>query len=448
MSRTLPPAGRPEDVLPHVGPHTDVILPLANGEPVGLMDTLEDHAGSLVGVRVHQMHALHERPYIHGAFGDRLRHVSYFLSGATRQAFWDGCCDLVPNHFSEMPQLLRQSLAKPLVLAAASPPDRHGYFSLGTNADYVAALIGHVPFFLEVNARMPRTFGLNQIHASEVLGWCEADRPLVEVPPIEPDARDRAIAAAIVEHIPDRATLQVGIGGIPNAVLDALRDHHGLGVHTELLADGIVDLVESGAATGTHKLLRRNKVETTFCLGTQRVYDWLHDNSAVEFLPVDLVNDPRRIAQQDGFISINATTEVDLYGQCASETIAGRYWSSSGGQADFARGAMYSNGGKAFIVLHSTTSTGRSRIRVRLTEGSVVTTLKNTVDHVVTEWGLARLRGRSLAERAEALIAIAHPDHREELEREAVEAGLHRKGGSRAGEAPTSRRAHASAPSG
>ena len=140
-SRTLQPPGRPEDVLQHVGPHTDVILPLANGEPVGLMDVLEQHADALERVRVHQMHALHERPYIHGAFGDRLLHVSYFLSAATRPAFWDGGCDLVPNHFSEMPHLLQQSLARPLVLAAASPPDRHGYFSLGTNADYVAALI-------------------------------------------------------------------------------------------------------------------------------------------------------------------------------------------------------------------------------------------------------------------------------------------------------------------
>jgi acyl-CoA hydrolase len=448
VSRILQPPGRADDVLRHVGPQTDVILPLANGEPVGLIDVLEEHADTLEGVRVHQMHALYERPYIDGAFGDRLRHVSYFLSAATRPAFWEGCCDLVPNHFSEMPLLLQQTLERPLVLAAASPPDRHGYFSLGTNADYVAALIGRVPFFLEVNAKMPRTFGLNQIHSSEVLGWCEADRPLVEVPPVEPDERDRAIAAAIVEHIPDRATLQIGIGGIPNAVLDALREHRGLGIHTELLADGIMELVECGAVTGTHKRLRRNKLEATFCLGTQGLYDWLHDNGAVELLPVDLVNDPRRVATEDDFISINATTEVDLYGQCASETIAGRYWSSSGGQADFARGAMYSPGGKAFIVLHSTTRKGRSRIRVRLTEGSVVTTLKNTVDNVVTEWGIARLRGRSLAERAHALIAIAHPDHREALEREAVEVGLVRSGARVGGEPPRGRRAHASAPAG
>jgi acyl-CoA hydrolase len=334
-----------------------------------------------------------------------------------------------------MPQLLEASTRRPLVLAAASPPDSHGYFSLGTNADYVAALIGRVPFFLEVNDRMPRTFGMNQIHASQILGWSGASRPLVEVPPAASDDRDRAIAAAIIERIPDKATLQVGIGGIPNAILEGLRDHKDLGIHTELVVDGIVDLVERGVVTGVHKHLRRNKIEATFCLGTQRLYDWLHDNGAVELLPVDRVNDPRRIAREPDFISINATTEVDLYGQCASETIAGRYWSSSGGQADFTRGALYAPGGKAFIVLHSTTSKGRSRIRVRLTEGSVVTTLKNTVDHVVTEWGIAELRGRTLSERAVALIDIAHPDHRESLEKEARASGLHisRKTGARHG---------------
>ena len=447
MPRALPSAGRPEDVLAHVAPGTDVILPLANGEPVGLLDVLERENERLSEVRVHQMHALHERPYIHGRFEDRLRHVSYFLSDATREAYWAARCDLVPNHFSEMPRLLEVSTRHPLVLAAASPPDRAGYFSLGTNADYVAALIGKVPFFLEVNERMPRTFGLNQIHASQLLGYSVADRPLVEVPPAQPDDRDRAIAASIVEQIPDGATLQVGIGGIPNAVLEGLGGHRDLGIHTELLADGIVDLVEGGVATGVRKQLRRNKVEATFCLGTQRLYEWLHDNGAVELLPVDLVNDPRRIAREEDFISINATTEVDLYGQCASETIAGRYWSSSGGQADFARGAMYSPRGKAFIVLHSTTGRGRSRIRSRLTEGSVVTTLKNTVDHVVTEWGVAKLRGRSLADRARALISIAHPDHREALEREAHEAGILRAVSAPSG-APTERQAHRTAPSG
>jgi acyl-CoA hydrolase len=183
-------------------------------------------------------------------------------------------------------------------------------------------------------------------------------------------------------------------------------------------------LLERRVVTGARKTLHPNKIVATFALGTQRLYDWLHENDAVEMLPVDYVNDPRTIAREPRFVSINATTEVDLYGQCASETIAGRYWSSSGGQADFARGAMYSEDGQAFIVLHSTTSRGESRIRVHLSEGSVVTTLKNTVDHVVIEWGIATLRGRSLTDRARALIAIAHPDHRDQLERTARAAGL------------------------
>jgi acyl-CoA hydrolase len=397
---------------------------MANGEPVTLLDTLEEHHERLSGVRVHQMHALHERPYIHGAYGDRLRHVSYFLSPATRDAYWSGRCDLVPNNFSEMPALLRRCTGCTVVLAAASPPDRHGHFSLGTNAEYVARLIGRVPFFLEVNPRMPRTSGLNQVHESQTVGWIEAEHELVEVPPIVPDERDRAIAARIVERIPDRATLQVGIGGIPNAVLASLRGHADLGIHTELLADGIMDLVEAGVVTNVFKRLRPNKVVTTFALGSRRLYDWMDDNSAIELLPVDEVNDPRIIAREQRFVSINATTEVDLYGQCASETIAGRYWSSSGGQADFARGAMYSDDGQAFVVLHATTRSGVSRIRVRLTPGSVVTTLKNTVDNVVTEHGIAELRGVPIADRARRLIAIAAPEHREGLEREAREAGV------------------------
>jgi acyl-CoA hydrolase len=411
-------------VLDHVPPRADVVVPLANGEPPTLLDALEDQHERLDRVRVHQMHALQERRYIRGELGDHLRHVSYFLSGATRQSYWDGQVELVPANFSEMPRTLREHTACSIVLAAASEPDARGYFTLGTNADYVAPLIGHVPFFLEVTEHMPRTFGLNQIHVSQIAGWTRGDRPLADVAPVPPDDRDRTIAELVAAEIPDGATLQVGIGGIPNALLSRLKDHRNLGIHTELISDGIADLVEAGVVTGTCKQIRPNKVVATFCLGTRRLYEWLDDNGAVEMLPVDLVNDPRRIAMEHDFMSINATTEVDLYGQCASETVAGRYWSSSGGQADFARGAMYARGGKAFIVLHATTSKGRSRIRARLTEGSVVTTLKNTVDNVVTEYGMARLRGRSLSERARALIAIAHPDHREQLEREAVELGV------------------------
>jgi acyl-CoA hydrolase len=422
---TLPLLGPAADVLAHVSPKADIIAPLANGEPIAILDALEAHADELEGVRVHQMHALRERAYIRGEFGDHLRHVSYFLSPATRAAYWAGTVDLVPNHFSEVPQLLLRDTKCSLVIARCSPPDRHGYVSLGTNADYTASLIGRVPFFCEIDPCMPRTFGDNDLHLSQVAGVCEHDTPLDEFHRAEPDDTDRAIGDLVAERIPDRATIQVGIGAIPNAVVDALQGHRDLGIHTELLSDGLMRLVQAGVATGIHKAHHRNKVVATFCLGTKQLYDWLDENPAVQLARVDWVNDPRIIAEEPNFVSINATTEVDLMGQCASETVAGRYWSSSGGQADFARGAMYSPGGKAFVVLRSAAKDlSRSRIRVSLTEGSVVTTLKNTVDHVVTEYGAVELRGRSLRERAGLLIGIAHPAFRDELELGARAAGL------------------------
>jgi acyl-CoA hydrolase len=421
---TRPTPVPPEAVLDHIVAGTDLIVPLANGEPVGVLDAVEAAADRLDGVRVHQMHALVERDYLDGRHGDRLRHVSYFLSPVTRRHFHSGGIDFVPAHFSEVPLLLRQNCTTPLILAAASPPDRHGYFSLGTNADYVASFVGRWPMFLEVNEQMPRTFGRNSVHVSQVLGWSLTDRPLVEVPPAEPDAIDHAIAELIAPRIPDRATIQAGIGSIPNAVMSALREHRDLGVHTELLSDGVVDLIEAGVVTGVFKRRRPNQSVTTFALGTQRLYDVLHENPSIQFLPVEWVNDPRIIAQQPLMVSINATTEVDLLGQAASETIGGRYYSGSGGQADFARGAMFSEGGQGFLVTRSTTSDGAtSKIVPRLARGSVVTTLKNTVDKVVTEWGVAELRGRSLRERARRLIDIAHPDYRAQLEREARHLG-------------------------
>jgi acyl-CoA hydrolase len=415
-------AGSPEDVLGLVSDGDDLIVPLANGEPVSVLDALESGARDrrFKGVRVHQMHAVHDRPYLHGALREQLLHVSYFLSPVTRPAFHEGGCELVPNHFSEVPRLLRETTRCSMVLAAAAPMDRHGYFSLGTNCDYVAPFIGQVPFFLEVNARMPRTFGRNQVHVSQVAGWCEVDRPLHAIDSHTPTSDDKRIAAFVAERVPDGATIQAGIGSIPNAVLDRLSGHRDLGVHTELLSDGFIDLIERGVVTGTKKRLSPGKVVTTFALGSLRLYEFLHENPAVELLPVDVVNDPRVIAEEDCFVSINATVEVDLVGQCASETVAGRYWSSSGGQADFARGAMYSARGQAFIVLPSTAVDGTvSRIRATLTPGSMVTTLKNTVDHVVTEHGVAELRGRSISERARALIAIADPQFRDDLEAEA-----------------------------
>lgn len=411
-------------VVAHLTPGRDVIVPIANGEPATLLDAVERSAARLAEVRVHQMHALRDRPYLHGRFGSSLRHVAYFLSPITRDAFAEGGCDFVPANFSEVPALLRETTKDPIVVASASPMDRHGFFSLGPCADYAASFIGNAPFFLEVNQQVPRTFGRNLIHISEVVGLVEADYPLVEVPARTPSDLDRRIAAHVAERIPNGSTLQVGIGSIPNAVMDLLRDHQHLGVHTELVSDGLMELVDAGVLTGTRKTLNPGKIVATFALGTAKLYEFIDQNGGVEFWPVDYVNDPRTIGREDNFVSINATLDVDLVGQCASETLHGVYYSGSGGQADFARGAMYSRRGQGFVVLHSTTADGQtSRITPQLCPGSVVTTPKNTVDKVVTEYGVAELRGRSLRERAQALIAISHPRFRDWLTREAKQMG-------------------------
>ncbi len=421
---TMPTPSDAEAVLDLLSPGTNVVVPLANGEPVSVLNAIDSAADRLVGIRVHQMHALHDHPYLHHTDRGRLDHVSYFLSDTTREPFRRGTVDLVPTHFSEMPLLLRQLEGPLVVTASVSPPDHHGYFTLGTNADYAASLIGRVPFFVEVNARMPRTNGRNQIHVSQVAGWCEADYPLVEVPVPDPTEVERHIGELVAERIENRSTIQAGIGAVPTAVLEFLGGHTDLGIHTEVMSDPMIDLIESGVVTGVHKVRVASKAVATFALGTRRLYDFLDEHLAVELLPVDWVNDPRVIAQQPRMVSINATTEVDFLGQCASETVAGRYWSGSGGQADFARGAMYSEGGQGFVVLPSTARGGTvSRIVGRLTPGSAVTTMKNTVDKVVTEHGVAELRGRSIRERTHALIAIAAPEFRDDLVRDAIALG-------------------------
>jgi len=422
MTLTQHPPGPPEAVLDLLGTHAHVVVPLGNGEPIATLDAIEQAvAGGRTGsVTVYQMHAIHDRPYLHGAYGDRMRHISYFLSHVTRPCFANRTIDLVPNHFSEVYSLILRRATDPVVIAAAAPPDRHGYFSLGVSADYTSSFIGRGRFFLEVNPNMPRTFGRNQIHISQVEGWTISERSLVEVPPPPIDAADHAIAQHVAERIPNGACVQTGIGAIPNAIMSALADHRDLGVHTELISDGLVDLVERGAVNGVRKLHNRTKLVGTFALGTKRLYDFLHENTAVELWSARYVNDPRLIARERSFVSINATLSVDFLGQCASETIGGHYYSSSGGQVDFARGALYSDGGQGFMVLSSTAKGGAiSRIVPQLAAGDAITNSKNTVDKVVTEFGVAELRGKTIRERTQALIDIAHPAHREFLTSEA-----------------------------
>jgi acyl-CoA hydrolase len=412
-----------EAVLDHIEPGADLIVGCANGEPQTVIDAIEAGSAALSEVRIHQMLPVRDRPYFHGE-RPSLRHVSWFLSPQLRKPFHEGRCDLVPNSFSEVPHLMRTATKCSLLLAAASPPDEYGFFSLGANAEYTAALAGEMPVFLEVNAQVPRTRGENHIHVRDIVGWCEADYPLAEMPARDSSAADNRIASLVAERIPDDATLQIGIGSVPDQVVRMLRNHRRLGVHTELFGEGFVDLIEAGVITGESKTTHRHKALTTSAMGTKRLYDFISDNPGIEFWPVEYTNDPRVIGQQRRMNVVNATLEVDFLGQCASESLGSDYWSSSGGQPDYARGALFGEEGQSFIVLHSSNhDESASRIVCRLHPGAAVTTFKNVVDKVVTEYGVAELRGQPIRERTRRLIAIAHPKFRDQLERDAREMG-------------------------
>lgn len=413
----LPTTSTAAAVLPFVAPGTNLIVPTANGEPVTVLDAIEAAAAAdqVEDVRVHQVFALRDRPHHAGAYGDRLRHVSYFLSAGLRPHWEAGTIDLVPNDLGQVASMLRD-LPDTFMVVSASPPDRHGFVSLGTAGNHAAALLGEVPVFVEVNARMPRTSGRNQLHLSQAVGWCEADYPLVATPPPTITDTDRAIAALVADRITDGATLQIGLGAVPDAVAELLVDRRDLGIHTELLGDGVRCLIESGAATGARKTAQRGLAVAGDAVGSAELYDFLDDNRYVAFWPVEDTNSHATIAALDHFVAINATMQVDLLGQCASESLGTHYVSSTGGQADFMRGATFSKGGHSFIVTHATAVGGTvSRIVPTLTPGAVVTTHKNVVDKIVTEFGVAELRGRTVAERARALIAVAHPDFRDDL---------------------------------
>lgn len=405
----------PDQVIQLIDKEADIIIPIANGEPVQLLDILEKRADELSGVKIHQMLALRSRSYIQGEV-EQLKHVSYFLSGATRKIYQQAKMELVPNNFHEMPRILNKTTKMSMIMTVASPMDEHGYFTFGTQADYVAEFVGKVPFILEVNDQMPRTYGQNQIHVSQIAGFVEHHAPLSEEKSSAITDIDRLIASSVIADIEDGDTLQIGIGSVPNAVMGMLKDHRHLGIHTEMMPDAIVDLVEAGAVDGTRKFTNPGKIVATFAYGSKKLYDFINNNPVVEFLPVSVVNDPREIAKEKNMVSINATTEVDLFGQCASETVGGKYYSSSGGQVDFARGVRFAENGKGYICMQSTAKQGTlSRIKLELSPGSVVTTGKNDVDNIVTEYGVARLHGVSISERAKRLIQIAHPDFRDEL---------------------------------
>ena len=341
-----------------------------------------------------------------------------FLSSIERNLIIKGLADdkkvvnYVPTTFSQTPRILSEDIGIDTLITTVSPMNEHGYFTFGTNNDYITSVARSAKkVIVEVNDLMPRVFGDSLLHISEVTAVTQHTFPLVEVRPIPANAIDDAIGKIIAAHVSDGATLQMGVGALPNAICSELSGHKDLGIHSEVLTPGMIDLIKMGAVNNRRKKINRLKSVFTFVMGNQQLYDFINDNPAVESYPVSYVNDPYVIAQNDNVVSVNSTAEIDLTGACNSEHIKGHQYSSSGGQLDFVRGAYMSKGGKSFIALHSTTADGKvSKITGRLS--GPVTTPRTDVHYVATEYGCVNLKGKSSAERALALISIAHPAFR------------------------------------
>ena len=364
--------------------------------------------------------------YADDSLKGKMTGYSWFSSGGARKAVNAGYADILPAYYRDVPRHIRVEYEYDAFCVSVSPMDSHGYFSLANNGSYAEAMMDKAKrIFVEVNDQQPRCLCGTQIHVSQVDAIVEFNHELPVLPPVVIDETSRTIGNLIAEQIPDGACIQLGIGAIPDATGMALKAKHDLGIHTEMFTDSMVELIECGAVNNSKKQIHRGKSVTTFAYGSKRIYDYIDDNPAIEILPVDDVNDPAVICKNDNMISINAALEVDFFGQVCAESVGTKHMSGSGGQIDYVRGACQSKGGKSFIAFTSTAKGGTiSKIKPILTPGAICTTSKNDVDYIVTEYGIAHLRGRSLGERTKQLIAIAHPDFRDELTFEAKKRGI------------------------
>jgi acyl-CoA hydrolase len=391
--------------------------------PHVLIGAMVARGGELMDVEIVHLHTEGSAPYANPEFAASFRVNAFFVGSNVRQAVNEGRGDYIPVFLSEIPALFRKDvLPLDVALIHVSPPDSHGFCSLGVSVDIARAAVDCAKTVIaQVNPRMPRTIGDALVHISQIDAVVEVDIQLPEVhPPILTDI-DRAIGGHIAQIIENGATLQMGIGSIPNAVLAALHNHKDLGVHTEMFSDGLIDLSEKGIVNGSQKVKHPGKIVAGFVMGTQRLYDFVHDNPQVLMLDIAYVNDSAVIRRNPKVTAINSAIEVDLTGQVCADSIGTRLYSGVGGQMDFIRGASLSEGGKPIIALPSQTSKGESKIVPFLKEGAGVVTTRAHVHYIVTEYGVANLYGRNLKQRAKALIGIAHPDHREHLDREAFE---------------------------
>jgi acyl-CoA hydrolase len=414
--------GSADDALNHLRDGDMIIVPTGVGEPPALLHALSAQCRRFRDIQVAQILAMRKYGYFERSCHPHVRHAALFFGGASRAGGQGGWCDFIPNYFSEIPSLIDRGLMPAdVVFAMASSMSPHGHFALSLGTDYTMAAVAKArAVVLEVNPNVPFTHGQCHVHISQVTSLVESEDPILEVglPHIGPV--QEAIGQLVAEQIEDGSTLQIGYGGIPDAVVMQLTGKRDLGIHTEMIGDGILTLVESGAVNNSRKTLLPGKMVATFALGSRKLYEFMHQNPMLEMHPSNFTNDPYIAGQNDKLVTINASLQVDLLGQCGSESIGHLPYSGTGGQVDFVRAANRSRGGKSFIVLPSTAKDGTiSRIVPTLTPGTHATTSKNDVNYVVTEWGVAQLRGKSARQRAQALIAIAHPDFRPWLREQA-----------------------------
>lgn len=409
-----------EEALKSVKSGHRVIIPFAAGQPKSTLDALGERIKDLDSITIAQLVTITtDLPYLKPEVKDKVKFITSYVGAITRDIINKGEGEFAPVFLKEFPKMYSEVFKPDVALIQVTPPDRNGYCSFGVAVDQIKRSAEYAKIVIaEVNDQMPRTHGDSFIHASDINYFVENSHPILEIPRPKITAVEKEIGQYVASLIENGACLQLGIGAIPDAVLQFLTKKHGLGIHTEMFSDGVAELFEAGVIDNKNKTLYPGKMVTTFLMGSRKLYDFVNDNPSVWMLPADITNDPFVISQNDKMVSVNSSVEIDLMGQAASESIGTKQYSGVGGQVDFIRGALASHGGKAIIALPSTAGKGdkrKSKIVAQLAPGTPVTTSRNDIDYVVTEYGIASLRYKSLRERAKELISVAHPDFRPAL---------------------------------
>ncbi len=406
-----------KEAVSHIKDGYKVVTSFGCCEPIGVERAMTENFEQFHNITIYNMLLLRETPWVEEKYKGHFKYNSFFASGSNRKAISEGIADFTTCNFYEIPTVLKDVIKPEVSLVSVCPPDENGYVSLGTNVDYIESTLSYTKLKIaQVNKYVPRTMGKAVKHISEFDYFVEIDEPLPDVPSAPLSKEEIQIGKNCASLINDGDCLQLGIGGIPNAICEELKDKKDLGLHSEMVGDGVVDLLKSGVINNSKKQTHIGKTILGFAFGTTKLFDYINNNKDVEMHPIEYVNYPPNIAMNDNFVSINSCIQVDLMGQVVADTIGLKQFSGVGGQVDFVRGATMSKNGRSIIAMTSTTKNDAiSKIVPTITENSAVTTTRNDVNCIVTEYGIAMLKGKTLKERARALINIAHPKFRDEL---------------------------------